>query len=96
LDRLDEVDRVNFQHFRVSEESAGIEKGGPDMLFGKLRIAVEDIIQGVPGGDLIQKDRHRDAGPLDHGFSVTDPGIELDSVKKGHKKYLQLGRHSSK
>jgi hypothetical protein len=53
---------MNFHHFRVIEESAGIEKGGLDVLFGKFRIALEDIVPGVPGGYLIENDRHRDAG----------------------------------
>jgi hypothetical protein len=81
---------MDFHHFRVIEESAGIEKSRLDVLFGKFGIALEDIVPGVAGGYLIQNDRHRDAGSLDHRFSVTGPGIKLDTVKKSHGKYLQL------
>jgi hypothetical protein len=87
---------MNFHYFRVIEDSAGVKKSGLDVFFGKLRIAFEDIVPGIPSRYLIQNDRHRNASSLDHRFSVTNPGIKLDTVKRSHGKYLQVDGNALK
>jgi hypothetical protein len=39
---------MNFHYFRVIEDSAGVKQSRLDVLFGKLGIAFEDIVQGSP------------------------------------------------
>jgi hypothetical protein len=80
----------------VIEEGTGIEEGSLNVLFGQLGITLKDIFPGLPGGYLIQNDRHLDASSLDHRFSVTNPEIKLDTVKRSHGKYLQLDGNALK
>src|SRR5262249_6113593 len=54
----------------------GVTQGGVDVLRLQRGVLAQDLLARLAGPEVVENDRDQDAGPLDTGLAVANPGID--------------------